>query len=97
VEVLFKVDALRVSVDVLLVEVVLVRLGERTTPLWACRLLVEGDFPVARLSERRGGGAEVAVFDPDDAVCAIKEAGSLTGRVGDLGFGFTNPVCGGDA
>ena len=33
VEVLFKVDGLRVTVDVLLVDALLLRLGERTAPL----------------------------------------------------------------
>lgn len=36
-------------------------------------------------------------MDPEDAVCAVREAGSLTGRVGDLGLGLTKPVWGGDA
>ena len=30
-------------------------------------------------------------------MCAINDAGSLTGRVGDLGLGLTKPVCGGEA
>lgn len=38
----------------------------------------------------------MANFDPDEAVWAVRDAGSLTGRVGDLGFGLTKPVCGGD-
>lgn len=42
------------------------------------------------------GGAAVAVFEPDEAVCAVKDAGSLIGLVGERGFGFTNPVCGGE-
>jgi hypothetical protein len=37
------------------------------------------------------------VFEPDEAVCAVREAGSLTGLVGDLGLGFLNPVWGGEA
>ena len=54
-------------------------------------------FPEARLSDcRDGGAAEVAVLEPEEAVCAIREAGSLTGRVGDFGLGFTKPVCGGE-
>lgn len=55
-------------------------------------------MPEARLRVcLAGGGADVAVFEPEEAVCAVSEAGSLTGRVGDLGLGLTNPVCGGDA
>lgn len=54
-------------------------------------------FPDARLNDWRPGGGEFVVFDPDEAVCAVKEAGSLTGLVGDLGLGFLNPVCGGEA
>ena len=53
-------------------------------------------FPDARLSDCRVGNAADVVLDPDDAVCAVREAGSFTGRVGDLGLGLTNPVRGGD-
>jgi len=56
-------------------------------------------LPDARLSDCLvdvGGGA-VAVLEPEEAVCAIRDAGSLIGRVGDFGLGFTKPVCGGDA
>ncbi len=35
-------------------------------------------------------------MDPDEAVCAVRDAGSLIGRVGDFGLGLTKPVCGGD-
>lgn len=35
------------------------------------------------------------VLDPDEAVCAVRDAGSLIGFVGDLGLGFLNPVWGG--
>jgi hypothetical protein len=55
-------------------------------------------LPDARLSdclEDVCGGA-VAVLEPDEAVWAVSEAGSLIGRVGDFGLGFTKPVCGGD-
>lgn len=55
-------------------------------------------MPDARLSdclEDVCGGA-VAVLEPDEAVWAVREAGSLIGRVGDFGLGFTKPVCGGD-
>jgi hypothetical protein len=41
-------------------------------------------------------GGAVAVFEPEEAVCAVKDAGSLIGLVGERGFGFTKPVCGGD-
>ena len=41
-------------------------------------------------------GGAAAVLEPDDAVCAVRDAGSLIGRVGDFGRGFTKPVCGGD-
>ena len=56
-------------------------------------------LPEARLSDCLvdvGGGA-VAVLEPEEAVCAVRDAGSLIGRVGDFGLGFTKPVCGGDA
>jgi hypothetical protein len=55
-------------------------------------------LPDARLSdclEEVCGGA-VAVLEPEEAVCAVRDAGSLMGRVGDFGLGFTKPVCGGD-
>lgn len=29
-------------------------------------------------------------------MCAVKDAGSLIGRVGERGLGFTKPVCGGE-
>ena len=35
-------------------------------------------------------------MDPDEAVCAVRDAGSLMGRVGDFGLGLTKPVCGGE-
>lgn len=76
-----RVDGLRVKVDV-----VVARLGERDSG-W--------EFPDARLRERRitgAGAAAEAVLEPEEAVCAVKEAGSFTGLVGDLGFGLTNPV-----
>lgn len=38
----------------------------------------------------------MAVFEPDDVVCAVKDAGSLIGLVGERGLGFTKPVCGGE-
>lgn len=53
-------------------------------------------LPDERVSEARlVGGAAAAVFDPEDAVWAVSEAGSLMGLVGDLGLGFTNPVADG--
>jgi hypothetical protein len=55
-------------------------------------------LPDARLSdclEDVRGGA-VAVLEPEEAVWAVRDAGSLIGRVGDFGLGFTKPVCGGD-
>ena len=55
-------------------------------------------MPEARLSDCLPVGAGApAVFDPEEAVWAVKDAGSFTGLVGDLGLGLTNPVCGGDA
>jgi hypothetical protein len=39
----------------------------------------------------------MAVLEPEEAVCAVRDAGSLIGRVGDFGLGFTKLVCGGDA
>lgn len=88
---LLSVEGLRVNVD--FVVVVLARLGERVEAWCAWRELVDVMFPDARLRDCRGGGtAPVAVFEPDEAVCAVKEAGSLTGLVGDLGLGLWNPV-----
>lgn len=85
----------------LLVEVVLIRLGERF-----CVCCVRREFVTCggcadarekplRLSVRCAG--ETAVLEPDDAVCAVNEAGSLIGLVGDRGLGLTNPDCGGEA
>ena len=58
-------------------------------------------MPDARLSDRlllvAGCGAVLAVFEPDEAVCAVRDAGSLTGFVGDLGLGLWKPVWGGEA
>ena len=55
-------------------------------------------MPDARLSVcRTCCGGEAFVFDPEEAVCAVRETGSLTGRVGDFGRGFLNPVWGGDS
>lgn len=69
----------------------LARLGDRD---WA----VPGNVPDALLSDcLAAGGGGVDSFEPEEAVCAVSDAGSLIGRVGDLGFGFTKPVCGGDA
>ncbi len=56
-------------------------------------------LPDERLSDclvELGGGA-VAVLEPEDAVWAVSDAGSLIGRVGDFALGFTKPACGGDA
>jgi len=92
--VLFRVDGFR---GCLAAAVPLTRLGERGNPWLDCRLLTGCALPEARLSDCREGGDPEAVLEPEDAVCAINEAGSLTGLVGDLGFGFTKPVCGGDA
>ena len=39
----------------------------------------------------------MAVLEPDEAVWAVKDAGSLTGRVGDFGLGLWNTVCGGES
>lgn len=44
---------------------------------------------------RRGGEVLPASFDCEDAVCAINEAGNLTGLVGDFGLGLMNPVADG--
>jgi hypothetical protein len=56
-------------------------------------------LPDARLSDClvEVGGAAVAVLEPEEVVCAVRDAGSLIGLVGDFGLGFTKPVCGGDA
>lgn len=82
------------------VDVVLTRDGERVV----CCVLREfetcGGCAEAREYERllsvRCVGA-AAVLDPEEAVCAVKEAGSLIGRVGDRGRGLTKPLCGGEA
>lgn len=67
------------------------RLGDRD---W---IVLPGKVPEARLSDCLGaGGGAPASFDPEEAVWAVSDAGSLTGRVGDLGFGLTKPVWGGD-
>lgn len=36
-------------------------------------------------------------LEPEAAVCVVRPGGSLTGLVGDLTFGLTNPVAAGDA
>lgn len=78
---------------------VLARLGDRDTGGCACREFVAWEFPDARLEERLeavGCGDAIAVLEPEEAVCAVKEAGSLIGLVGDRGLGLTKPVCGGE-
>lgn len=94
---MFSVEGLRVN-DFGAV-VVVARLGEREIVAWVCRGFVACEFPDARLSDLRlvvvCGGA-TAVFEPEEAVCAVKEAGSLIGLVGERGLGFTKPVCGGE-
>lgn len=68
--------------------------------LGRCLPAAEDDLPRAleRLAERaefswETGGAlpEVLVLDPEAAVCVVRLAGSLTGRVGDFGLGLTKP------
>lgn len=51
-------------------------------------------FPDARERDCRGGaaGGELVVLEPEEAVCAVREAGSLIGRVGERGLGFWNPI-----
>lgn len=76
--------------------VVLARLAGRADARGACRV-VDWAFPDARLSDcRTGGPPPAAVLEPEEAVWAVKDAGSLTGRVGDLGRGLTKPVWGGE-
>jgi hypothetical protein len=69
-------------------EEVVARLGDLVLPDWI--------FPDALLRDCLLGGGALAVFDPEEAVCAVRDAGSLTGFVGDFGLGLWNPVCGGD-
>jgi len=64
----------------LVLEVTVARLGERVDP--------DVIFPDALLKDCLLGGGAFAVLDPEDAVCAVKEAGSLTGLVGDFGRGL---------
>jgi hypothetical protein len=93
--VFFSVEGFRVNVD--FVVVALARLGERARAWCACNEFEGWALPDARLRDcLEAGGAAAAVFEPDEAVCAVKDAGSLIGRVGDRGLGFTNPVCGGE-
>ncbi len=70
-------------------EVTVALLGDRVDPDWM--------FPDALLRDCLLGGGAFAVLDPEEAVCAVRDAGSLTGLVGDFGRGLWNPVCGGDA
>lgn len=48
--------------------------------------------PLARDNDWRGA----LTLEPDAAVWVVRPAGSLTGRVGDLGLGLTNPLLEGD-
>lgn len=92
---LLKFEALRLIAD--FVVRVLARLGERVAAWCACREFVGCTLPDARLRDcLTGGELPVAVLDPEDAVCAVREAGSLMGRVGDFGRGLMKPVWGGD-
>lgn len=93
--VLLIIEGLRFNVEA----VVVARLGDRAIALCACNEFACWTLPDARLSDclLADSGAAPAVLDPDEAVCAVKDAGSFTGLVGDLGFGLTNPVCGGEA
>jgi len=61
-------------------------LGERPSDsaVWKLPLFLESDC------------REGLTLEPDEAVCVVKPAGSLTGRVGDLGLGLTNPVPAGE-
>ena len=51
-----------------------------------------GKLPLARDSDCREG----LTFETEAAVWVVRPAGSLTGRVGDLGLGLTNPALAGD-
>lgn len=42
----------------------------------------------------RAGGADPLIFDRDDAVGAVIDAGSFAGLVGDLGRGLLNMLWG---
>lgn len=90
---LFRVEGLRFNVEAL----ELARLGDRVTAWCVCKELADVILPDARLRDcLLVGAVAVAVLEPEEAVCAVRDAGNLTGLVGDLGFGFTKPVCGGD-
>ncbi len=78
---LLRVEGFLVSPDL---DVVVARLGDRVAPAWT--------LPDALLRDCLLGGAAVAALDPDEAVCAVNDAGSLTGFVGDLGRGLWKPV-----
>jgi hypothetical protein len=86
---LFRVEGLRFNVEA----VELARLGDRDTVWSVGTECVVWRLPDARLSDcLLAGAGPVAVLDPEEAVCAVRDAGSLTGLVGDLGFGLTKPV-----
>ena len=79
--------------------VALTRLGDRDREGFISNGFAAWEFSDARLRDRltdKAGGPVAAVFEPEEAVCAVRDAGSLRGRVGERGFGFTKPVCGGE-
>ena len=69
---------------------ILASLGDRERALASDELL--GKLPDARLSDCLPVGGAAESFEPEEAVWAVSDAGSLTGRVGDLGLGLTKPV-----
>lgn len=50
--------------------------------------------PAVRESDRLGGGALPPSLEAEALVGAVRLEGSLAGRVGDFGFGLTNPADG---
>lgn len=54
------------------------------------RSLLAAETLLARLGDREGGGTP-SNFAAEAVVGAVADAGSLTGRVGDLGRGFVKP------
>ena len=74
----FKVDAEPPTVELL------ARLRERVAEAW------EAPWTARKLPDWRD--RDWRVFVAEEAVCVVKLEGSWTGRVGDLGLGFTKPM-----
>ena len=77
-------------------------LGRGRLLLEDVRRRVDEVEPLALLDERAEdrtlwgpvlvGDLSPLVLEPEAAVCAVSDGGSLTGLVGDFGFGFTKPM-----